>query len=75
MTKMRWNYAIPVNGNATEWKEHFCLFPVFCGDFNQYVWLEWCYKRKVYNVKPRPGKYGTLIFGAWDSEYKLGDLK
>ena len=72
---MRWTPDIPEHGNTTEWKKHFCLFPTYCEDVEQTIWLEWCYKRKVYNVIRRPTKFGTFVQGAWDSEYKLGDLK
>ena len=61
---MRWTPNIPEHGNTTEWKEHFCIFPTYCEDVEQTIWLEWCYKRKVYN-----------LHGYWISEYKLGDLK
>jgi hypothetical protein len=61
--------ANPVQGDATPWKPVFLLLPKQIG--NQIVWLETVFARKIYMIKQRATKTGTVLSGAWEREWKL----
>lgn len=61
--------ANPVQGDTTPWKPVFLFFPKQIE--NQIVWLETVMTRKIYMIKQRATKAGTVLSGAWEREYKL----
>jgi hypothetical protein len=61
--------ANPVQGDATPWRSTFLLFPKQVE--NQIVWLETVKCRKIFLIKQRATKAGTITAGAWEREWKL----
>lgn len=61
--------ANPVQGDTTPWKSHFLLMPKQIE--NQIVWLETVKTRKIYMIKQRATKLGTVLSGDWEREWKL----
>lgn len=69
---MRWKLDIPANpvqGDVTPWRSVFLLFPKQVE--NQIVWLETVKCRKIFLIKQRATKAGTVTAGDWDREWKL----